>query len=314
MSDTHHWRHDVLMVLVIVVWGVNYVIVKAALGVMHPHVLNAVRMGFSALALGGVYRYMRTRGEAGLRTAFRRRPARVVLVSLLGYFFYQAAFIVGLDRTLAGSAALIMASSPVWTAVFSSLLGYERIPRAAWLALLVAFSGTVSVVLAGSAEVSFGTEVLVGNLVVLFAAMLWGGYTTSSRPLVNELPVFGFTFLSVAIALPFMAALGAPYAADVEWSRVSVPMWIGIVFSGAFSTGLGVAVWNASVRRIGPAHTAVFSNLTPFVAVLSSWVFLDERIFPAQILGGALILTGLVLMRRIRRRAAPVPLPPTAPR
>jgi len=111
-----------------------------------------------------------------------------------------------------------------------------------------------------------------------------------------------------------MLGIAVPYVGSVDWTGVSSLMWVGILLSGGLSTGLGVAVWNDSVRRIGPAHTAVFSNLTPFVAVLSSWLFLGEKIFPAQIVGGALILSGLVLMRRIRRRASTVPMPPTAPR
>lgn len=308
------WKHDAVMILVIVVWGINYVIVKAALEVMHPHVLNAIRLTVSALAVGMVHVLTQRRAIARLAGPFRRHRARVILVSLLGYFLYQAAFILGLDRTLAGSAALIMASSPVWTAVTSSGLGYERIPRSAWAALLVAFSGTAVVVLSGTADVSFGATALIGNIIVLVAAMMWGMYTTLSRPLVHEMPVYGLTFLSIAIALPFMIGISIPYIGGVEWSGVSPLMWSGIALSGGFSTGLGVAVWNASVRRIGPAHTAVFSNLTPFVAVLSSWLFLGEQIFPAQIVGGMLILTGLVLMRRIRRRSAALPMPPTAPR
>lgn len=307
-------RDDLIMFAVIVVWGVNYAVVKAALGVMHPHVLNAVRMLASALAVGGVYFATHRRAFVAVAAPVRRHPVRVVLVALLGYFVYQAAFILGLDRTLAGSAALIMASSPVWTAVMSSALGYEQIPRAAWGALALAFSGTTTVILAGSLQVSFGEAVLVGNLIILVAAMVWGAYTVLSRPLVQKMPVYGFTFLSVVIALPFLLALAVPYVGDVEWHLVSPLMWFGIILSGAFSTGLGVALWNASVRRIGPAHTAVFSNLTPFVAVLSSWLFLGERIFPAQVAGGVLILVGLFLMRRIRRRVASVPLPVTAAR
>ena len=66
------------------------------------------------------------------------------------------------------------------------------------------------------------------------------------------------------------------------------------------STGLAYYLWNLAVRRVGPSQTAAFSNLVPFVALVAAFLLLREPITLPQLLGGVLIVSGLVVMRRGR--------------
>lgn len=300
VSVAAHWGTDAALLATVLVWGVNFPVLKAALAVMHPHVINAFRFMFSAVVLGSIYVVRQRQTGDGVLAPLRHRLREIVGLGLLGYVFYQLCFIIGINNTKAGSAALIMASSPLWTALVGYLFGLERLARAAWLGLLLSLLGTVVVILGGAQEVEFGGNALFGNLMMVAASVLWGSYTALSRPVLRGLSPSALSFFGVVVALPILWGLALPYAGTVVWERVDLWVWAAIVFSGGLSTGLAVIVWALAVKRVGASQTAVWGNLVPFVAVLASFLLLAETVGPAQLLGGLLIIAGVVVMRRVR--------------
>lgn len=284
--------------LVVLIWGSNFIIMKAILAVMHPFAMNAMRLTVSFVVLGLSHLHQRDTTSPRLSAGNRWRVAGAGLV---GYCLYQIAFIVGLNRTTAGSAALIMASAPIWTALLARLMGFEFLRRLSWIGLLTTIAGTGLIVAAGSGDVELGTDVLFGNAVMLCAAFLWGSYTAMNRPLLAMVKPITLTFYSVAVSLPALLAVGLPYLIELDWSSVTPAAWAGVLVSGALSTGLATALWNASVQSLGASHTAAYGNVVPVVALLGSALLLGEPVFPGQIVGGVLIIGGLALLRRSRR-------------
>lgn len=307
-SSSSDWKHDLALLFVVVVWGVNFPVLKAALAVMHPHVINIFRFTVSATALGGLYLFQQHRASgASFFAPLRTHLWKIVALGLLGYVIYQLCFIIGVNHTTAGSAALIMAGSPLWTALISRIAGYERLERRAWSGLIVSLVGTLMVVWAGATNVQLAGA-LYGNLVMLAASILWGTYTAFNKSVVHDVSPTGATFMGILVALPFLIGIGIPYLHTVEWSKVTLWVWGAILFSGGLSTGLAFAIWNTAVRNVGASNTAAYSNLVPFVALLGGVLFLDEAVTWVQLSGGVLIVGGLVIMRRARR-PAPAALP-----
>ena len=99
-------------------------------------------------------------------------------------------------------------------------------------------------------------------------------------------------------ALPILGGLGVFTLSETLWASVSAKTWLALLFSGGLSTGLAYALWNISVRRLGPSQTAAFSNLVPFVALVATYFLLGEPITLIQIGGGVMIVGGLVILRR----------------
>jgi drug/metabolite transporter (DMT)-like permease len=132
----------------VLVWDVNFAVLKVALVDLHPFVVNSLRFTVSVLALGGVY----VAGQRGGRDLLQPLHAggwQVIALGILGYRCFPVAFIVGINATTARNAALIMASTPLWTAMVSQFTGLERLGGRAWVGLLVAVVGTAVVVLGG---------------------------------------------------------------------------------------------------------------------------------------------------------------------
>ena len=301
------WKDEFALLFVVLVWGVNFPILKTALAVMPVFVVNAFRFIVSGLILGTVY-VLRQRGQStSFLMPLSQRGRHILGLGLLGYVIYQLCFILGLNGTTAGSAALIMASSPLWTALLGYVLDYEQLPPKAWFALVLSLVGTSVVVIGGAHTVELSPGTLEGNLLMLAASICWGAYTTLSKPVLQDVSPTGLTFFGLLFALPFLIGMSIPYLEVVKWSEIGLKVWGAIVFSGGLSTGLAFVFWNVAVRNVGPSHTAVFSNLVPFVALLASFVLLGESITMPQVTGGGLIVGGLLLMRRSRPRPEVLP-------
>ncbi len=299
-----HRRPEFLLLLTVVVWGLNFPIIKVALGPMPPFVVNALRFVASAAVLGAMHAAEARREGRSFWAPLRRYPARIVGLGLLGYVGYQLCFIVGVDRTTAGSAALIIASAPVWTALGARALGVERLPLGAWAGLVVGFAGTVLVVFGSADRVDLSSDTFVGNALMLGAAVAWAAYTVLSRPLMDRgVGATGLAFFGLLVALPLLWGLGWWAWPEADWAAVGWKEWGAILFSGGLSTGAAYSWWNVAVKAVGPSPTAIWSNLVPVVALASGVVILGEAVTAAQLGGGALILGGLVVMRRSRSRA-----------
>jgi drug/metabolite transporter (DMT)-like permease len=302
---------EIGLLFVVGVWGVNFAVVKVPLEVIPPFVVNLFRFLVSAVVLGAIHAVRsHVRGETVFRT-FRVGVWPVVGLGLLGHVVYQACFIVGLNRLTAGGAALLIASSPLWTAVSGHLLGIDRLRGIGWTGLLVSAIG-VALVVAGRPEGEIGGDLL-GVLLLLGAAASWGLSTTFSRPLLNQgATAVGLSAWGVLAALPVLAALALTEIAATPWHLVGAREWAALAYSGGFSTGVAYWIWFEAVRRTGPSRVAAFSNLVPFVGVGAGALLLGEPVVWLQLLGGAVVIGGLVLMR-VRPRSA-MPPPDSAPR
>lgn len=288
---------EAALLFIVLVWGVNFAVIKVPLEVMPPFVVNVVRFGIAALVLGLLHVWQcRQRGETVLRT-FRVGAWPVVGLSLLGHVVYQVGFILGLERITAGGAALLVASSPLWTAAVAHVSGIERLSGRGWIGVLVSLAGVVLVVL-GRPEREVGGDLL-GIALLLGGSVAWGAFTALSRPVMDRgaTPV-GFAFWGILIALPFLGALAGPTWSATPWTALDALDWLALLFSGGLSIGLANWVWSASVRGIGPARTAAYANLVPFVGVAAGALLLKESVRPLQLAGGVLIIVGLVVLRR----------------
>ncbi len=299
-SNSRSWLADASLVSVVFIWGANFPILKAALEVMHPFVLNIFRFSISVALLGSIYLWRR--GDRSFWAPMRSHGWSIVGLGLAGYFVYQVLFIVSVNNTTAGSAALIMAGAPLWTALIGRLSGLEVLRGLAWIGLFISLAGTALVILDGATNATLTESSLFGNTMMLMGAVVWGGFTTYNKAIVHDVSPLGVTFFGLLVALPLLVGLGIPYWSTVQWAEVDTWVWWAIVYSGALSTGIAFLIWNNAVKTVGPSNTAVYNNLVPFVAVLGGAWFLGESVTTLQILGGALIIGGVVWMRRVRQR------------
>jgi drug/metabolite transporter (DMT)-like permease len=298
--ETHSAWPDITLVAVALIWGLNMPLMKLGLEQLNNvFIFNALRLPISAAVLAVFALRERRMGRLPLPGVTIRQL--LVYASMVAVV-YQLAFLIGLNYTTPGNSALIMATVPMWTALLAWLFLRERIGSLAWFGLVIALIGTITVSM--QKGVSVKPEHFIGNMVILLAALMWAGGTVYSRPLLSKISPMQLAAFSSTIGLPFHLAAAA-WHYDGKLTGLDSPLfWLVLIFSGMLSSGLTQPMWHYGVRQAGASHAAIVQNLIPVFALLTVWVISGEAPTEAQLIGGALILSGLVIMRISRHYQA----------
>ena len=300
-EEGRRFSPDLAIVLLVVIWGSNFSVVKAALNEFSPLAFNSTRFVLASVVLALFL------AASGTRIRFEKGDAlRLVGLGLLGNVVYQALFIYGINGTRAGNAALMLSSVPLIVTVLSVGLKHETISRAGWAGVALSIAGIVLILWGGSGGLSFGSDTIRGDLTMLAAALGWSVYTVLSSPYVQRygtLPVTAFTMWTGTVGL---VAVSTPALLAQDWSSISPGAWGGLVFSGALAIALAYILWYYGIRHLGSSRTAVYSNTVPVVALIVAWLTLGEVPTWFQVAGTVLILGGIALAR-MRRVPAEVP-------
>ena len=283
---------DLFMVLTTLVWGINLSFIKISLREMSPHAFNGVRLSVSALLYAIVL-------AAGRKTArpLGRDVWKVLGLAVLGTTVYQWLFIRGIEHTTASTTSLILAMTPVFVAVLSTALGYERIHWAAWLGIVISFVGFYAVIAGPSLSFRLSGEALRGDLLLLAANLSWAVYTVLSRGILDRIPPLRLAALTAIPGTLLYLPLAARDMASQRYSGVSWGAWGGLFFSAVLAIFAGYIAWYYSLKRVGNAKTAIYSTLSPVFAVLFAALVLSEKIGPVQAAGAVVILAGVYLTR-----------------
>lgn len=282
------------LLLMAILWGINFPIAKAALSELSPLAFNALRFPLAALVVLAAVTF-----AGGNRWPRREHRGRVIWLGLLGNAAYQQFFIFGLNYTRAGTASLLLAGTPVITAVLSVRLGHETVSTRAWIGVCATVVGIATVVLSSSVD-DTGQAHLFGDLLMIGASCAWAWYTVGSRDLIAEYGSIQFTAWTLWVGALVLCAIGLPAVLRTDLGSVSGAAWLGVGYAGALSIGVAYLIWYYGVRRIGSTRTATYSNLVPLVALLAAWVQLGEVPLPGQVAGAAIIILGISLAQRRR--------------
>ncbi|HEX7091979.1 MAG TPA: EamA family transporter [Longimicrobiales bacterium] len=292
-------RTDLVLLLMVLIWAVNFSVVKAALAELPPLAFNALRFPLASLV---VLAALRRRGPVPLPR--RDHRLRITMLALVANVVYQLLFIFGMDRTRAGNASVLLAGTPVLTALFSAWAGHERLSARAWVGVSGAVIGMALIVASGGGELGFGAETLAGDLMMIGASLAWALYTVGARDMIAEYGPIPVTAWTLWIGSLGLLGLGAPALARLDWGTVSLAAWGGVAYAGGLGIGLAYLIWNTGVHRIGNTRTAMYSNLVPVVALVVAWAWLGERPLPWQVVGAAVIIGGITLAHQARVPAA----------
>ena len=292
-------RTDLAALAIVTVWGVNFALLKLALGEFDPLAFNWLRyLGMLALAWS-------VAGPAALELP-RRDRGRVLAAGLAGYGGYIPLSIVGLSFTTAFSNALLIAAAPLFSVLFLVAWRAEAVSRAQALGVAISLGG-VLVFLSGKAgHLAAG----LGDAISLAAAALYALYTVLQKPLLARHPArFVTAWTLTAGGLPILVAT-APVLLAQPWSRVTWLGWLVLAWSVVVPVYVAWTVWAWASARAGVARTNAYMYLVPLVGAAASLVLTGESFGPAKILGALVVLAGLVLVRRapvVRPEALPLP-------
>jgi drug/metabolite transporter (DMT)-like permease len=206
---------------------------------------------------------------------------------------------LGLDRTSPFSSSLLIAMVPLFTLLILTLRG-ERTPTRGWAGLALALIGVVIFLADQLNRDASGT--LLGDALSLMAAVAFALYGVVNRPLVRDYPPETYTAYTILAGSVPLMLISTPAALAQDWGAISVLGWLAIVYMVVLPVYVAYMLWNWAIARRGAAAATSFSLLVPIASgSLSAWLF-GERFGVLKLLGAALVLAGLMIIRAPAKR------------
>ncbi|SIT50844.1 cysteine and O-acetyl-L-serine efflux system [Paraburkholderia piptadeniae] len=274
---------DLLLALVVVLaWGVNFVVIKVGLHGVPPMLLGGLR--FTLAAIPAVFFIRRP------KMPWRWLIAYGTTISLGQFAFLFSAMYVGMP---AGLASLVLQAQAFFTLGFAALFLHERFRAQNVLGLVIAAIGLALIGMQGGHAMT-----LTGFILTLCAAVMWalGNIVTKK---VGKVDLVGLVVWgSLVPPVPFFVLsylLEGPQRIEAVLTGIGMSSVFAIVYLAFVATLLGYVLWSRLLSRYPAGQVAPFSLLVPIIGLASASVLLGESLSAAQVGGAALVMAGLAV-------------------
>lgn len=280
---------DLGLLVMAMIWGVNYSVVKYGETLLGPLPYNALRLTIASIALLVIAQAMR------LQMPTRRTTVILLALGVIGNGAYQYFFIEGIDRTRAADTALLVSASPALMALLGRALGTEKIPLRGFFGIALSMAG-IGLVVYGSRDTG-GTSSIGGDLLVLAGSLCWAIYGVLLKPYTHDVGGIQLSALTMVGGTVPLVAVSAPALMHAPWGRVPYAVWLAALYSSLGALVIAYLLWYRGLRILGPTRAGIYGNLQPVIALLVAWAMLSEVPTAWQVGGTACIMSGLVVTR-----------------
>ncbi|WP_114653364.1 DMT family transporter [Polynucleobacter necessarius] len=284
-------------------WAANAIAGRVLVGSISPIALSAVRWGLAALFLLPFGWKIFKPGSA-----LWQNKSRFLVLGLLGVGSYNVLLYLALQTSTAINVTLIGASMPIWMLLIGAVLYQVKPTILQMLGALVSLVGVTVVLTRGEPASLFSMEVVMGDLFIMLATILWAFYSWMiSRPGESTERQWPWAeFLMAQVFIGFMWTMlfeSVEIATGYAYIDLNYWTWALIIFVAIGPSLIAYRCWGLGVSGAGPTVAAFFANLIPlFTALLSAAILGD----PPQLFHGlafVLIVVGILVSSTARKSA-----------
>lgn len=291
------------LVITTVAWSYNFVSVKLLYREMTPMGLGLVRY---VLMLGALYALCGAMKQPVRIARTDVMPALAAGAMAMG--IYMVLFLYGMAGSTPSEGAILLATAPLVTYLLASCLRIEPFYRAALGGTCLAFVGVAIAVY----KPGLGKGSLVGNGLVLLAAIAWGVSALMMRPLLAKYKPLPLTTFSLLGAFPILLAFGADDVAAIQWSQLSPLAWVNLTQTTLVSGVIAFLCFYRGVEEIGPSRATRYQFFVPVLALIFAWAIYNEPITWVQWVGVGVLIGGVWMATRARESAGAAVTPSPA--
>lgn len=280
-----------LALCVVVIWGVNFVVIKVGVAEIPPLMLGALR--FLLVVFPAAFFVPRP-----------KIPFRLLFLYGLTISFGQFAFLfcaikVGMP---AGLASLVLQAQAFFTLLLCAIFMQEPLRLRHFCGMLIAALGIILIARGGLLTQNPGHLSLLGFVLTLLAALCWATGNMLNKIIAREAP--GSSPLGLVIwsaFLPLLAFCAASVLLEGQQQITSAILhfswrsFFSVIYLSGASSLLGYSVWSSLMARYETWRVAPLSLLVPVVGLIAAWLLLDEELAWIQILGALLVMLGLMV-------------------
>ena len=273
-----------LSLITVLIWGFSFSVTKISQEHFPPNALGFFRCFFATLTLLIVGKIKH------ISLPKKKDVPLFLLAGAFGFTLYLVTFNTGILTLSVATSSIVLALSPILTAVFASFLYKEKISVIGWLAIGSAFIG-VTILLLWDGILSIN----VGLIWTLIASILFCSYNLMNRYLLTK----GYTSLEVATYSVACGAILFLFATkqSIEAWMTATPLQISAtIFLGVFSSGLTYVLWGMAfslAKRTSEVTNFLF--LSPLISTIFGFLLLNEIPNNGTFIGGGIIIISLVV-------------------
>jgi len=264
-----------------------YVVSKVVLDVIPPFTLLTIRLLLGALVLGVILLLRRKKDFT--REQFRSS----FLVGFVGYGISLGFQFVGTKLSTASNGALVTSATPAFVLLFAPYLLGEKPSLRQIVALFASMFGVLAVI--DPRTTDFSSNLFLGNLSLLGAALTWALYSVLVRKLSASADLLMSSAIMLIAGLPSSILCSVFELKAQAVGEITPGIIAGLVFLGVISTALAMFLWNYAFAQLPAALASLTFFAQPVVGILLGSFFLGEKITPLFLVGGVLIGTGILI-------------------
>ena len=275
----------------VLIWSGNMTINQLTVGAIAPSSIAFLRWVLALIVLTPVV----------LPTALKHRVAirgqwlKLAFLGLLGMAMWQGLAYVAAETTSATNMGILAAMVPLLTVLLSALILREAPSLGGTLGGLVALVGVAVLLGQGDPLSLLALDVVIGDLLMVMAATCYALYGVMLKRWPLDMPPWVVLYLQAVFATLFLLPgylLGPMTPIDGQ------NIWL-ILYAGIPASIITTFLWMRAIRQIGASQASIFINLMPLFSALIAMAFLGERIALYHLLGGALVLSGVIMAQRL---------------
>ena len=282
---------NLMMLTVSVLWGVAWPVGRLlATDLLElPFTVMFLRYSF-AIPILFVWMWIK---EGNVIPRAEDRKA-LVIMAFTSVFLYQIGYMFGMQKTAASDASLVIGFNPIFVAILSVFALSHKLTTKSMSGIFLSFTGILLIFIASPNLDIPLDERLIGNSLIMFGAFAYAIYVVvmrqyvlnngqlSSLSLIAWVSLIGWIFF-----IPFVLE-------ESPWNRSwSGNEWLLIGYLGILSTALSYVFFAIGVEVIGANRASSFVNVVPIFGILSSWLWINEKLGWIQLVSFALIYFGV---------------------
>jgi carboxylate/amino acid/amine transporter len=265
------------LILVSVIWGFSFIIIKGSLSSLDSSFVSFVRLFLSLIIFLPFLR------PSGIKN---REKLQLMLIGSIQFGIMYLAYITAFRDLPAHVIALLTTTTPLFVSIFSDLTTKE-FHKTTLLAALLAVAGGAVLEFSGqsiAANVRGVVLVQISNAAFAFGQITYRKWMTS-RTALRDKDVFGFLYAGAVVITGLFSLT------TTSFNKISIQphQWLALLYLGIIASGICFFLWNRGARRTSAGTLAIMNNMKIPVAVIASITILKEHSDWLKLLGGCVL-------------------------
>ncbi|WP_372663546.1 DMT family transporter [Cohnella sp.] len=281
------WRIVLLIILVTVIWGYTWSVIKIGLVDIPPFFYAALRLIIGALPLFALQLLFRKRWIPA-----RKEWGKIAVMSLFMSVGYFGLLTYGMQFVSSGKASILVFFMPIVVCVLARFVLRESLTVMKTIGLSSGVTGLLFIIGPQLLHPAMDSELL-GQLLIVGSAVCWACATVMSKKYFTGHDIIVMTswqMLLGGVILLGIAGLTEP----IDSVRWTLPGVSSLLFTGVFSSAIAFVAWFHIVNRIEASLASIALMMVPVLGLLFGWLQLGESVAWSSIIGALFICTGIL--------------------